>query len=133
MILYKTDFVEILYHEQHQMVETVWQNFASSKRYRLAMDQYIEVIKTHNVKRWLGDYRLARVIRPIDQEWMVTKWAPAFMPLANGIDKMARVKAQDVAAQISSDNMRQEYDTSRFPFQFRDFEDYDKARAWLLD
>lgn len=133
MVIYKTDYIKIFYHEQEKLVETVWQDFAASKNYRSALEQYIEVIKAHDVKRWLGDYRLARVVRPVDQQWTVTEWAPIFLPLATGIDKMARVKSIDVAAQISSDNMRQEYDTSRFPFQFRDFDDYDKAKAWLLE
>ncbi|MBD1396503.1 hypothetical protein H9Q13_04945 [Pontibacter sp. JH31] len=133
MVIYNTDYIKILYHEQHKMVETVWLGFAGSKDYRAALDQYIDVLQTHEVRRWLGDQRQARVVRPVDQQWTVRTWAPVFVTLIGGIKKMARVKSKDVAALISSDNMRHDIDFSKLPLEFRDFEDYDKAKAWLLE
>jgi hypothetical protein len=132
MIIYKTDYITILYHETDKMVETVWHGFASSKDYRANLQQYIEVLKKYAVERWLGDYTKSRVIRPVDQAWTVNEWAPAFMPLTTNIVKMARIKSLDVSAQISSDNIRQDLNTNHLPFQFEDFENHEDARKWLL-
>lgn len=132
MLFYSSIYTEIHYHEEEKLVETVWQGFAPSTSYRESLCAYIEVVKSHEVQRWLGDYRDAGVVRLIDQEWATKEWAKVFMPLAAGFKKMAKVNAMDVANKISSDNMKQRLDPSKLPFPFREFDDYEEARAWVL-
>ena len=132
MIIYKTDCITIYYHQQDQLVEATWHAFASSRDYRAAMMYYVEALRKYEVKRWLGDYRKSRVVRPVDQIWTINEWAPLFMSHTASLEKLARVKSQDVSALISFDNMRQAVYGGQQPFEYRELELYGKARAWLL-
>jgi hypothetical protein len=132
MTVYQSACLEIDYDETHKLVETCWLAFASSQEYRAGLMTYIDVIKAYPVKRWLGDYRLARVVRLEDQQWIKNTWAPTFFPLAGDIEKMAKVNALDVGNQISSANIEKQINEIRLPFLFQAFDDYEQARAWVL-
>ena len=132
MLYYKSEFVEIYYTPENKMVETRWLGFAPSSGYRDGLEHYLEVAKVHDIKLWLGDYRLARVVRMDDQEWAARDWFPRFLPIATGIEKMARVQSEDVFSQMSSDSMREKLDISGLPFLFSEFKYYEDAKAWLL-
>ncbi|MER2999248.1 hypothetical protein [Pontibacter populi] len=133
MLFYKSEFVEIYYYPEDKMVETRWLGFASSSGYRDGLEHYLEVARKHEIKLWLGDYRLARVVRMDDQEWAAKEWFPKFLPVATGIEKMARVQSDDVFSQMSSDSMKEKLDISGLPFLFSEFKNYENARAWLLE
>jgi hypothetical protein len=132
MIIYKTDFLTIAYYESDKLIEATWQTYAAGEDYRAGLLQYVEALRNYDVKCWLGDYRQARVVRLADQQWTREEWAPLFFPLSSQLDKMARVKSIDVAARISSENMFQDLDLNALPFTFMEFEDYGKARHWVL-
>lgn len=132
MIIYHTDCITIYYHQQNQMIEATWYAFASSRDYRAALMYYVEALKRYEAKRWLDDYRKSRVVRPVDQIWTIREWAPLFMEHAISLERLARVKSQDVSAQISFDNMRASVYGGQQPFAFRELEQYGEARAWLL-
>ncbi|WP_162426595.1 hypothetical protein [Pontibacter pudoricolor] len=132
MLFYKTEFVEIYYYPELKMVETCWLGFASSNGYRDGLEHYLEAARKYEVKFWMGDYRLARVVRMDDQEWAANEWFPRFMPVATGIEKMARVQSEDVFSQMSSDSMKEKLDISGLPFLFSEFKNYEDAKAWLL-
>lgn len=132
MIIYKTDYITIDFQEHEQLLEVTWHGYAAGPDYRAALMQYVEALRNHKVKYWLGDYRLARVVRVSDQEWTMREWGPLFFPLSGQLEKMARVKSTDVAARISAENMFKDIDLQAIPFQFVEFDDFDEARAWLL-
>lgn len=133
MLFYKSDHLEIYYYQERKLVETRWLAFAPSKDYREGLDHYLDMIRRQEVRLWLGDYRLARVIRLEDQQWAAREWFPAFLPLAAGIERMARVQSVDVLNQISSDNMKDKIDIDGLPFLFSEFRHYEDAKAWLLE
>ncbi len=133
MLFYKSEFVEIYYFPEVKMVETRWLGFAPSSDYRDGLMHYLKAAKTHDIKLWLGDYRLAKVVRLEDQEWAAKEWFPRFLPMATGIEKMARVQSEDVFSQMSSDSMKEKIDISGLPFLFSEFKSYDDARAWLSE
>lgn len=132
MLFYKSEFVEIYYYPEHKMLETRWLDFAPSSGYRDGLEHYLEAANAHDIKLWLGDYRLARVVRMDDQEWAAKEWFPRFIPNATGIEKMARVHSEDVFSQMSSDSMKEKLDISGLPFLFSEFKHYYDAKAWLL-
>ncbi|WP_299702071.1 hypothetical protein [uncultured Pontibacter sp.] len=107
--------------------------YAPSKAYREGLEQYLNAVRQHDVKLWLGDYRLGKVIRMEDQQWAAKEWFPKFLPLASGIEKMARVQSEDVFSQMSSDSMKSKLDISGLPFQFSEFKYYEEAKEWLLE
>lgn len=133
MLFYKADYLEIHYYPEHKLVETRWLAFAPSKDYRDGLGRYLEAISQNDVKLWLGDYRLARVIRLEDQQWAAKEWFPQFLPVANGIERMARVQSEDLFSQMSSDNLKEKLDIKGLPFSFSEFKYYDDAKAWLLE
>jgi hypothetical protein len=132
MLIYKSDCTEIYYYPNEKMIETRWLGFATSREYRKALGAYLDAIKKYEVKRWLGDYRQARVVRLKDQAWVAAEWAPLFMPLAVSIEKMAKVKSRDISSEISSDNIRGKLPDARIPFLFKAFDGYQEARTWVL-
>ncbi|AKQ45813.1 hypothetical protein TH63_09420 [Rufibacter radiotolerans] len=133
MLLYKSECLEIEYHGQHNLIETRWLGFASSDEYREGLNQYLQAVGGNDIRLWLGDYRLARVVRLEDQEWAAKDWFPRFLPFSKGITKMARVQAQDIFSQISSDGIKEKLDIEGLPFLFSEFKNYDAAKAWLLE
>ncbi|WP_299700721.1 hypothetical protein [uncultured Pontibacter sp.] len=132
MIIYKSDCITLTYHEADKLIEATWHTYAASKEYRAALLQYVEALKHYEVRRWLGDYRQARVVRVADQNWTTREWGALFFPHCMKLEKMSRVKATDVSARISFDNMSQYMSPSQMPFNFKEFEEYDAAREWVL-
>lgn len=132
MIIYKTNCLTITYQEPDKLIESTWHAYAAGKEYREALLQYVEVLKSYDVRRWLGDYRQARVVRLADQEWTVREWSALFFPLTLKLEKMVRIKSLDVSARISSENMFQHLHAGQMPFLFKEFEDYTEAREWVL-
>ncbi|EJF08209.1 MULTISPECIES: hypothetical protein [Pontibacter] len=132
MIIYKKNYINIAYYEAEQLLEITWSAYAASAEYREAMLQYIHILKNYEVKRWLDDYRQARVVRLSDQKWTKEEWAPLFYPHAQQLDKMARVRSNDISARISCENMFKTVDNSTLPYSFREFEQYGEARNWIL-
>ncbi|AKQ45165.1 hypothetical protein TH63_05205 [Rufibacter radiotolerans] len=133
MILYKSDCLEIQYHKEYKLIETRWLQFATSNEYRAGLNQYLEAVSRNEVRLWLGDYRLGKVVKLEDQEWAAKDWFTRFLPLSTGIEKMARVQAQDIFSQISSDGMKEKLDIDGLPFQFSEFKYYESAKDWLLE
>ncbi|PSR51958.1 hypothetical protein AHMF7605_29045 [Adhaeribacter arboris] len=132
MVFYQSSCLEIYYEETYKFVETRWLRFASSQEYRASLAAYLEIIQTHEVRRWLGDYRQARVVRLEDQQWAALTWAPSFFSQAGNIERMAKVNARDIASQISAHNMKRDLNEDKLPFLFQEFDNYDQARAWVL-
>lgn len=132
MIIYKSDCITITYHEAEKLIEVTWHNYAASEDYRAALLQYVEALKNYDVRRWIGDYRKARVVRIADQNWTTQEFGPLFFPLCLKLEKMSRVKSTDVSARISFENMSQQINMSQLPFMFKEFEGYNEAREWVL-
>jgi hypothetical protein len=133
MIIYKSDCITITYHEADKLIEATWHTYAASEDYRAALLQYVEALKNHEVRRWIGDYRQARVVRVADQDWTTQEWGALFFPHCLKLEKMSRVKSTDVSARISFENMSQQIDMNQLPFIFQEFESYDEAREWVLE
>ena len=133
MVFYNSEHLDIYYYPEHKLIETRWLSYAPSRDYREGLERYLIAVQENEVKLWLGDYRLARVVRMEDQEWAARNWFPRFLPLASGIVKMARVQSEDVISQMSSDSMKSKLDISGLPFQFSEFRYYGEAKAWLLE
>ncbi|MBX0331813.1 hypothetical protein K3G39_01035 [Pontibacter sp. HSC-14F20] len=132
MIIYKKDYINIAYYEAEKLLEITWLAYASSAAYREAMLQYIEALQKYEIKRWLADYRQARVVRLSDQEWTREVWSALFFQQSQQLEKVARVKSSDISARISFENMFRYIDQSQLPYGFMEFEFYGEARNWLL-
>ena len=132
MIIYKKDYISIAYYEAEQLLEITWLAYASSAEYREAKLQYIEALKKYQIKRWLTDYRQARVVRLTDQQWTASEWAPQFFEHARNLEKLARVKSTDISARISTENIYRSFSQYKYPYIFMEFEFYGEARNWLL-
>lgn len=133
MLFYKSEFVEIYYYPESRLVETRWLGFAPSSGYRDGLEHYLEALSEHDVKLWLGDYRLARVVRLEDQQWAAKEWFLKFLPLASGIERMARVQSDDLFSQQSASSMKEKIDIEGLPFLFSEFKYYEDAKVWLLE
>ena len=133
MVFYTSDYVEIHYYPAYKLIETRWLAYAPSKAYREGLEHYLNAVRQCEVRLWLGDYRLAKVVRLEDQQWAAKEWFPKFLPLASGIEKMARIQSEDVFSQMSSDSMKNKLDIAGLPFQFSEFKYYEEAKEWLLD
>ncbi|PKV75089.1 hypothetical protein [Pontibacter ramchanderi] len=132
MIIYKKDYISIAYYEAEKLLEITWLAYAPSGAYREAMLHYLHALQHYDIKRWLIDYRLSRVVRPSDQEWTRNEWLPRFIEQSQQLEKLARVKSTDISARISSENMLRHIDRSQLPYKFMEFEYYGEARSWLL-
>lgn len=132
MIIYKKPFVEIAYSEADKLVEVNWYGYVAGEKFREAMLQYGHALEQYDVQYWLGYYREAAVVRIADQEWVTSEWGACFFPHVHKLHKMARVQSYDISARISAENMFKDVDFTLLPFNFRQFEDYGQARAWLL-
>ncbi|TPE42397.1 hypothetical protein [Pontibacter mangrovi] len=115
-----------------KLVETKWLSYAPNKAYRKGLAQYLSTVRQYDVRLWLADYRLAKVVRMVDQEWTAREWLPQFLTFSADIKRMARVQAEDVFSQMSSDSMKRKLDIGGLPFEFSEFRFYDDARSWLL-
>ena len=131
-LLFKSDCLEIFYDKENKLVETVWFNFAAGDEYRAGMAAYINAISENDVKRWLGDYRKARLVNAEDEKWTSEVWAPLFMPLTIKLEKFGRVSSRDIFSEMSWSKMKEQMDLTKLPFDFREFNDYEKAKAWVI-
>ena len=127
-MLFKTDFIEIKYFTSNKLVETTWVGLAPVQEYRNALKGALAILKTHDVKRWIGDYRLAQEPKN-DEEWTLNEWAPAFLNGTTKLEKMAKVNS--VTLPNNARNISEKLNLGNSPFLYQEFDDYEEAKKWI--
>ena len=131
MVLFKTDFIEIKYHASKKLVETTWVGAPPSNEYRNAMKGALAVLKMHDIKRWIGDYRLAIEMALPDEDWVVEEWAPVFMSGTSKLEKMAKVSSLHSEIKERAATLSEKLELKKSPFLYQEFDDYDAAMKWI--
>ena len=131
VVLFKTDFIEIKYYASKKLVETTWVGLPPSQEYRNALKGAIAILKTHDVRRWIGDYRKAVEMDLPDQDWAMEEWAPVFMADTVKLEKMAKVMSEENFSNRAATISNKLATKHKGTFAFAEFDDYDQAMKWI--
>lgn len=129
--LFKTDYIEIKYYASKKLVETTWVGMPPSHEYRNAMKGAIAVLKAHDIKRWIGDYRQAIETELPDQDWVAEEWAPVFIRDSSKLDKMAKVSSLHAGNKERTAVIGEKLKLQKSPFLYQEFDDYEAAMKWI--
>lgn len=103
-----------------------WRGFATSEKFREAIEKTIELFEERKLNKILSNTRDFGLIRKED-----TDWANAYsMPLliANGLKYVVFVVPRSAFSQISVENFKKE---SKNSVEIQYFEDVAKAKEWM--
>jgi len=126
-VLSAAPYLRILLHEQTQVLETEWLDFANSQQLRSSLLEALRLGRQHHVRGWIGNNTKMRTIRPTDQDWMNLEWFPEFSKLK--INRLAVVVSNDALNQMGIDNILTRA-SSHVPFDTRYFASVEEARRW---
>ena len=120
-------YVQVLWNEPENLVETYWNGFVSSEEYRNMCGKLIEVCQTRNSQKILFDRRNLKTEEPGDVTWTETEWLPLLAMLTQ-----VRYRAI-VQPSLHFIHVKEKKTYTHFSNLFRtaEFEATDEALHWL--
>lgn len=103
-----------------------WKGFATSDRFREAIQKSIELFKDKKLNKILSNTKDFGMVKKEDTEWVNTYSMPLL--IENGLRYMAFIVPSNVFSQMSVENFKKEM---AGPVELRFYEDVDKARDWM--
>lgn len=125
---HQTTHVEIVYYPDSHILHLTWLSFTPSQEYHQALEKALEMMKEHQVKRWIFDQRNAEVISPQDQKWVTENWTPRVIQAVGKGAKSAVILAKNIFGELSIRNL---VDTTKENVETRYFQDIESAKEWL--
>lgn len=127
MLFYETDFCELRWIEEHNIVHYIWKGFASGEPRRKAADKVLELIELKKSHLFLGDNTNGPTHNKEDEEWLTTVWFPKIKK--STLKKMALISPQKAVQKAIVDRIVRTFDDSGL--QSSEFSNYDEAMKWL--
>ncbi len=131
--IYQSKYVSHIYYLDQQILEAIWTEggLMNDDEYRQESLNFIQAARNHRPKAGLIDTRdFQFTIVPETQEWLNTVIFPELIKA--GIRKMAFLVTDDLFSQVSIEQAMDEK-TAKEGFQTRFFDDYESAKAWVLE
>jgi hypothetical protein len=108
-------------------VEMTWQGYATSRAFRAANEEIVDVIARHKTPKMLADVKHFVLIGAEDQDWLAADWIPRAMNA--GMTTVAMVTPTFHFNRVAIENVAEKLDAERLTVQF--FADRKEALAWL--
>ncbi|MFD2248144.1 STAS/SEC14 domain-containing protein [Pontibacter ruber] len=120
-------FLTIEYVEKNHLIHNNWLGYQTLEGIMLGADQCIDVINFYACPYLLNDNRL--VVGPWNHatDWIANDWTPR--AIKAGLTHFAHVVSPESFAALSAETMSAKVGDY---FQMQIFEDFDKAKEWLL-
>lgn len=120
-------FLTIEYFEKGNLIHNNWLGYQTLEGIMLGADQCIKVLSDYKCSYLLNDNRL--VVGPWDHatDWIANNWTPR--AIEAGLTHFAHVVSPESFAALSAETMSAKIDGL---FQMQIFDDFNKARNWLL-
>ncbi len=125
---FQNEFVTVELVNNSTAILSTWKGFIPSAKYREALDKSLELAKKHNIKNWISDIRLMKVLGVKDQEWAGTEWLSKAVS-AGCYKKQAVIMSEDVFGQASAKNILTTVQNQQIEFQ--NFTRLEDAKSWL--
>ena len=103
-----------------------WKGFATSEKFREAIEKTIELFKSHEYNKILSNTHDFGLVRKEDTDWSNTYAMPLL--LENGLQFVAFVQPRSAFSQISVENFSQ---GAQNKAEIRYFNEVQKAREWM--
>jgi hypothetical protein len=110
-------------------VVMVWRGYFTSRAFREANERVLEAVRSHGVRKLLGDIMEFTLIGAEDQRWLNEAWIPRLIEagvrhvaLVQPVFYFNQVAVQTVAQKVPSDHL-----------EVRIFDGVPSARRWLWE
>jgi len=98
MVVHQNDYVKITFDQNKKRLTQKWTGFASSDKFREAIDKTNDFVKRNDVKTILSDTLNQNVVKPEDSDY-AARVIPTMVN--NGMKAMAFVVPENVFTQLS--------------------------------
>lgn len=122
----KAPYVDIQWHEDHQVISCEWITNPSSKELHDAMEAELDAVRKHSCGRLFFDPTHLGAVSPEDQAWLFGTFIQEVVQSA-GSCKIANVVPTDIFTQMSLDEVLKEGPQTSFQY----FDSKEKALQWL--
>lgn len=101
-LYFKSEIGYVYYVKKHALVEVVWSQHYTDEKYKEILWAALDVVKKHQVSRWMADTTDFGIVTPEGQQWVNEVWFPEAN--ASTLRKMAVVIPASVLAELALDN-----------------------------
>lgn len=127
MLYFESNFGDLTWIEDGNIVNFVWKGYATSEEFRLVCNKATELLQLKKSRRLLTDNTNMPVFSKDDQEWLNTIWFPGAVKI--GLNRLAfvepnKIVQKGVVDRITKSNNNDALQTAEFP-------NYDEAVKWL--
>lgn len=123
------EFVKLYYVEEDKMIISSWKKTPTSEIYREVFEKLYDVIVENSATKFLSDTKLQGAISPEDRNWLSN--VMMHRGLSAGLTHIATVLAKDVFKKYYLSKLQKD-STKVGMYAFEMFDDFDKAKEWLL-
>ncbi len=127
--IYKSDYAEIIYEKENNLVTLTWKGFVTSEQYREVFGKVKDVIVEKRVARFLANTTDEGPITPQDRKWLETEIVP--ITVKAGLQYSATIMSKDVFKKYYLSQIKNSSEKSGMS-GFRIFDDLEEGRKWLL-
>jgi len=127
--LLSKEYVTLWYHPDLKIVHHKIHGFAPSVHFRELLTRGAECLEQNGCRKWLSDDRDSAPIRPEDNEWGDTVWAPRV--IAAGFAYWAIVVPDKAVARLQMQRFCNEYRERGVTAEL--FDTDERALAWLAN
>jgi hypothetical protein len=122
-----TPQITMWYHPEKKIVHHQMHKYTFGPTFRDALMKGVEIMQKNRARKWLSDDRLNPVLKPEDNEWAISDWAPKV--IAVGWKYWAIVLPESVINKMRMENNAKVFAEKGVTVQF--FQDPDEALEWL--
>ncbi len=122
-----TDQITMWYHPEKKIIHHQMHKYTYGPTFRDALLKGVDAMRQYRAQKWLSDDRLNPVLKPEDNEWALTEWAPLVMKA--GWKYWAIVQPANLVAKLRMDKNSKVFAEKGVTVQF--FSDPDEALRWL--
>lgn len=130
MVFFSEDYAEIHWDDVNRIVIVIYKGDITSEQLHSIFKKTIECGVINGGTKYLVDSRKFTTIKPEDQNWITTVWAPE--ALKGGMKKVALVLPEDVLQKQVLSNLSDEGSNKKNSgFRSETFDSIIAAIAWL--
>ncbi len=93
----ETEYAQLTFEPETSVLKLVWKDACTTETYHYVYDKIIDLVGKTEVKYYIADIRMLKLIAPSDRKWLQSKIIPKLFKL--GMLKIAAVVSGDVYMQ----------------------------------
>ena len=128
-ILLDNDYAVVTFEKELNLIILAWKKFVNDVEYRNTFELVKEKVIEFAIPYFLSDTRKQGKISPVDRKWLETEIIPP--AIKGGLKFSATVLEKNAFKNYYLSKLKA-HSTKTGMSAFEMFDDYDKAREWLL-